>query len=80
MVGCLIFIIGAVIQTACFGSIGQCKLPLGPHPRRLLMETVYAGRFVSGFGVGLMSMVVRGTTSFGVSITLIRFSVPYVRF
>ncbi|GMK56155.1 hypothetical protein CspeluHIS016_0212110 [Cutaneotrichosporon spelunceum] len=41
MVGCVIFIIGGVIQTACFGSIDQ----------------VYVGRFVAGFGVGAMSTV-----------------------
>lgn len=41
MIGSVIFIIGGVVQTACFGSLDQ----------------FYVGRFVAGFGVGVMSMV-----------------------
>ncbi|WOO76572.1 Quinate permease [Vanrija pseudolonga] len=38
--GCIVFTIGGVIQTACFGSLNQ----------------FYIGRLVAGFGVGFMSM------------------------
>ncbi|OCF70909.1 sugar transporter [Kwoniella mangroviensis CBS 8886] len=41
MVGCWIFILGAILQTVASSSLGL----------------VYGGRFTSGFGVGLMSMV-----------------------
>lgn len=42
----LIFIIGSIIQTCC--AIGS-NTSLGP---------LYAGRFIGGFGVGLISAVV----------------------
>jgi sugar porter (SP) family MFS transporter len=41
VIGCIIFIIGGVIQTACFSSLDQ----------------FYVGRFLAGFGVGAMSCV-----------------------
>ncbi|CAK9784201.1 sugar transporter [Cutaneotrichosporon oleaginosum] len=41
MIGCAIFIVGGVIQTACFSSLDQ----------------FYVGRFIAGFGVGAMSCV-----------------------
>lgn len=41
IMGCIIFIIGGVVQTACFSSLDQ----------------FYVGRFVAGFGVGAMSCV-----------------------
>ncbi|KAL7418954.1 hypothetical protein Q5752_006638 [Cryptotrichosporon argae] len=41
IIGCVIFIVGAVVQTVASGSLPQ----------------FYGGRFVSGLGVGLLSMV-----------------------
>lgn len=41
MIGCVVFIIGGVIQTACFSSLDQ----------------FYIGRLVAGMGVGIMSCV-----------------------
>lgn len=41
MVGCVIFIIGGIVQTVATNSLGQ----------------IYGGRFVAGLGVGLMSCV-----------------------
>lgn len=41
MIGCGVFLVGGVIQTACFGSLDQ----------------FYVGRFIAGVGVGIMSMV-----------------------
>lgn len=41
MVGCVVFIIGGVLQTACFDSLPQ----------------FYVGRLIAGMGVGIMSMV-----------------------
>lgn len=41
VVGCIVFLIGGVLQTACFDSLPQ----------------FYVGRLIAGMGVGIMSMV-----------------------
>ncbi|KAI9635769.1 sugar transporter [Dioszegia hungarica] len=41
MVGCVVFMIGGIVQTVCFGNLNQ----------------FYIGRLVAGLGVGLMSSV-----------------------
>lgn len=47
MISCVIFLVGAVLQTVSFHAIGQ----------------FYAGRFVCGFGVGIMSATAPTYTS-----------------